>query len=325
MDRTERLYKIQKLLQTKRFVHISEFLRLLEVSRATFRRDLEYLRDRLGAPIIWDRDRNGYSLQQSTDGAELSNLPGLWFTEKEVHALMTMMQLVHDLDPASLITPQINAIQERLMNILDSGCDDAREMAQRVRILPMARRSVDDEIFQLIAGALVRRKRIEIRHLNRQSNQETVRQISPQQAVYYRDNWYLDAFCHQKDDIRCFSIDAIVSAKELDKPAVSLQREAIQVAFESSYGIFAGEGHQVATLRFSPFRARWVAKEVWHPHQRAKFNSDGSYILEVPYGDDRELILDILRQGPDCEVLEPPSLRTAIAKRLEKSLSIYKK
>ena len=51
MDRTERFYKIQKLLSERQVVTAEQFLRELEVSRATFRRDLEYLRDRLGAPL----------------------------------------------------------------------------------------------------------------------------------------------------------------------------------------------------------------------------------------------------------------------------------
>ncbi len=64
-----------------------------------------------------------------------------------------------------------------------------------------------------------------------------------------------------------------------------------------------------ATLQLTPQRARWVASEEWHPKQRAKFDPDGFYVLEFPYGDDRELIGDILRHGPEVEVLAPRELR----------------
>ena len=56
MDRTERLYKIDRMLNDRKVVPITEFLEELEVSLATFKRDLEYLRDRFNAPVIWDRD-----------------------------------------------------------------------------------------------------------------------------------------------------------------------------------------------------------------------------------------------------------------------------
>jgi predicted DNA-binding transcriptional regulator YafY len=45
MDRTERFYKIQKMLSDRKLVTTEQFLKELEISRATFRRDLEYLRD----------------------------------------------------------------------------------------------------------------------------------------------------------------------------------------------------------------------------------------------------------------------------------------
>jgi predicted DNA-binding transcriptional regulator YafY len=45
--------------------------------------------------------------------------------------------------------------------------------------------------------------------------------------------------------------------------------------------------------------------------------ADGSYELDVPYGKDWELLQDILKQGADVEVLEPPALRTKVASTLE--------
>jgi predicted DNA-binding transcriptional regulator YafY len=60
MDRTERFYKIDQLLQERRIVPFSVFAADLGVSRATFKRDLEYMRSRLNAPIEWDRDAGAY-------------------------------------------------------------------------------------------------------------------------------------------------------------------------------------------------------------------------------------------------------------------------
>ena len=66
MDRTERFYKIDRLLRQNRVVSLETFLDELSVSRATFKRDLEYLRDRLNAPIEYDRDLGGYALTTSS-------------------------------------------------------------------------------------------------------------------------------------------------------------------------------------------------------------------------------------------------------------------
>jgi predicted DNA-binding transcriptional regulator YafY len=77
-------------------------------------------------------------------------------------------------------------------------------------------------------------------------------------------------------------------------------------------------------LRFSPERARWVAEECWHPKQKGHYEN-GHYILEIPYSDDRELVLDILKHGPEVEVLRPKSLRKKVLDRLVRAASQYDK
>ncbi|CAG9932143.1 protein of unknown function [Candidatus Nitrotoga arctica] len=54
MDRTERFYKIEQLLISRRVVPISIFLEVLEISQATFKRDRDYLRDQM-PPFPTDR------------------------------------------------------------------------------------------------------------------------------------------------------------------------------------------------------------------------------------------------------------------------------
>ena len=69
--------------------------------------------------------------------------------------------------------------------------------------------------------------------------------------------------------------------------------------------------------------ARWVSGEAWHPEQVAQFEADGSYVLELPYADDRELLGDVLRHGADCEVLSPPELRQRVAQVLRQAAQNY--
>ena len=57
MDRNERFYKIERMLRNRDVVPIRDFLEELGVSEATFKRDIEYLRERLNAPIPWDREK----------------------------------------------------------------------------------------------------------------------------------------------------------------------------------------------------------------------------------------------------------------------------
>ena len=51
---------------------------------------------------------------------------------------------------------------------------------------------------------------------------------------------------------------------------------------------------------------------------------DGCYELKVPYSDDRELIMDILKYGGDCVVVEPEDLRGRVVEEMRRGLSCNK-
>ncbi|MDQ3196972.1 MAG: transcriptional regulator, partial [Pseudomonadota bacterium] len=76
MNRTERFYRIDQLLSGGRIVPFSTFLERLEVSPATVKRDLEYMRNRLNAPIVWDRDAGGYRFAAPERRQAQYELPG---------------------------------------------------------------------------------------------------------------------------------------------------------------------------------------------------------------------------------------------------------
>ena len=87
MSKTDRLYKIELLIRQRQHVSFRALREELEVSPATLKRDLEYLRSRLGAPIEYDALANGYRLADGGRGAR-HELPGLWFDERELYSLL---------------------------------------------------------------------------------------------------------------------------------------------------------------------------------------------------------------------------------------------
>ena len=90
---TARLYRIETLIRSRGHVSMRELLEELQVSPATLRRDLEYLRSRLGAPIEYDAALNGYRFGVAYAGAK-HELPGLWFDEAERYSLLMAQQLL---------------------------------------------------------------------------------------------------------------------------------------------------------------------------------------------------------------------------------------
>jgi predicted DNA-binding transcriptional regulator YafY len=322
MDRSERFYKVHQLLRDGNIVPFARLQESLGVSRATLKRDLEYMRDRLNAPIEYVRAANGYRLGKPRAGPRYE-LPGLWFNATEIYALLTTLQLLSNLQPG-LLDGHAAALIKRLRGILGSGDHSWQEVERRIRIFQPEHREGDSEWFSLIAAALLKRSRVFIRHYNRNEDRVTEREVSPQRLVHYRDNWYLDAYCHLREDLRSFAVDAIRSATLRDTKAKEVPTTELDEYLGSGYGIFAGRRVEWATLKFTPKTARWVSAQRWHPEQRHRVEKDGSYLLEVPYSDDRELVMEILKYGADVEVLNPTALRTRVADALKAAAQRYK-
>jgi predicted DNA-binding transcriptional regulator YafY len=310
MSEVVRLYRYQSLLSSRAAVSVEDLMAALEVSRATVKRDITKLRDQLHVPITFSRELGGYQMARDQSGSEL---PGLWFSQEEILALVTIQQLLQQLEPG-LLGAKLQPLQKRLTQLMEKHGLASQDVAKRIRIVHAGKRQVVAKSFELVAAATMAGKRIKIWHFNRQNGITTEREVSPQRLVHYRDNWYLDAWCHLRDDVRNFSIDAIHRLEVLETDAKVVAVKAIDQALGNSYGIFNGAAQGWAKLRFTPERARWVAGEVWHPMQESSVEADGSYLLSFPYADDRELIGDIMRYGADVQVLGPPGLRSKVQK-----------
>ncbi|MDD3762454.1 MAG: WYL domain-containing protein [Nevskiales bacterium] len=316
MKSFEHVYRLHRLLKASRYpVPFERVQEELECSRATTNRVLAYLRDILNAPLETCREPRGY---RYTD--EAYELPGFWFSAEELQSLLTLQQLLATFQPG-LLDDALSPLRQRLADILKSQGLSV-DNAARVRLLRAAARPPGRH-FAVVAAAVLQRKRLQIDYLSRATAQTSEREISPQRLAHYRDNWYLDAWCHRSNGLRTFALDCIQNATALDREADEVESDQLDQELGTSYGIFSGTPTATAVLRFTPDRARWVAVEQWHPHQQGIWLGDGSYELSVPYSRDDELILDVLRYGPDVEVMSPVSLRVAVAKRLEQAAARY--
>ncbi len=320
MDQFDRIFQAHRLLRAaRRPVSHRALEERLECSRATVTRILKEMRLYLNAPIEYDRSANGYRYAEHADGPY--ELPGLWFNSSELYALLSAQALLSEAQPG-LLEEHLAPLRERIERILATRRLARGPIGERIRILRMSSRQLDPAHFQTVAGALLEGRRLSLTYHARGDDRTSERDVSPQRLVHYRDNWYLDAWDHGRKGLRTYSVDRIRTARALASAARRLPAARLDAHFASAYGIFDGKPRHRALLRFGPRRARWVADEIWHPQQIARF--DGShYLLEVPYSDPRELLLDILRYGPEVEVLGPPKLRRAVHAALAAALRQY--
>ena len=305
MDRLHHWYKLDQVLKARRHPVARTVLEdKLEVSTATIKRIIRDMRN-YGAPIKTSRDPSGYYYDQDM----AFELPGIWFTPSEITALMTAHDLLANTEPG-ILKDSLAPLKNKLDKLLKLEHLGGGELPKRVRIIRLAGRG-PGLCFAQIAQALVERKQLQFDYRARTSNDDSARKVSPQRLIHYRDNWYLDAWCHQRKALRSFSVELIRNARVAKKAAKALREAELHSHFASSYGIFAGLPIATARLVFTARRARWVADESWHPAQVCAYLPDGRYQMDIPYSNTPELVMDILRNGPDVEVISPPALRGA--------------
>ena len=323
MDKFDRIYELHRILSGRRTpISLDDLKIKMECKHSTVFRALDELRDRLGAPIAFDKELDGYKYETDARGRAYE-LPGLWFSARELQALLVFERLLKELDPG-LLGDHLAPLTKRIDELIEHKRLGLSEAGQRIRLLGMANRPTG-EWFQILASATLQRRRLQLKYHSRGRDQITERTVSPQRLTHYRDNWYLDAFDHLRKALRSFSIDRVKHATELNERADDIPDKELNDYFASAYGIFSGKANKTAVLRFSAERARWVADERWHPKQMGQFLTDGRYELQIPYRDERELIMDILRHAPEVEVVAPDMLREKVIEKLRRALACYTK
>jgi len=227
------------------------------------------------------------------------------------------------LDQGGLIGPHIEPLTAIIDGILGQSEATTKELRKRIKVLGMGSRKNSIENFSEIGAALLKRNRLVIKYYAKSKDEETEREISPQRLIYYRENWYLDGYCHMREGLRSFALDGIRSAILTNTKAQEISDKECQEHFAESYGIFSGKATKRAKLRFTPEHARWVSNENWHGQQVGSFDKEGYFNLEFDYNQDPELLMDILKHGSGVEVIGPATLKNRVKEELKKTLANY--
>ena len=322
MDRYERILTLHRILKSARYpVPFARLKEDLGCSRATLYRDINFLRDALGAPIE-SGDGDESALRYAADEGERFELPGLWLTSEELAALLALNELLGRSDPG-VLAGALAPFRARIERLLSDHSSGRALPIERIRVLTSGSRMLDQAAFRTVAGATLGRQRLKFRYRARSTDAQTERVVSPQRLAHYRDNWYLDAWDHSRDALRSFALDRIREPHLLDETALDRDTGELDAHLASRYGIFSGAPKAWATIRFSAHAARWVADEHWHSQQQGSRLADGRYELKLPYSNSRELLMDVLKYGPDAEVVAPVSLREEMKILLQLALGAY--
>jgi proteasome accessory factor C len=322
VDKFDRIFQLHAILSSRRTaIPPEDLMAKLECSKSTLHRTINALKDYLNAPVVFDANAGGYRYAKDAEGETAYELPGLWFTPRELQALAVLQRLLKDAG-GGLLEEHLAPLARRLHELTKHQRLNLGEASNRLRFPSIGARPVGKE-FDTVASATLQRRKLWIEYHARSTDERTERVVSPQRITHYRESWYLDAWDEERDGLRSFSVDRIVRARLLEAMAFDVPDEELEEHYASAYGIFGGKADKVAVLRFTREAARWVAEEKWHPEQEAVWLPDGRYELRIPYREARELVMDIMRQGKNVEVVAPEELRERVAHELRQAAGQY--
>jgi len=320
MAQIDRLQELLAIFSSRRYpIQFKDLLSLVDYSEPTLKRYIRKLRE-LNAPLRYDARTQGYILDKTDDDA--IQFPGLWFNVSEFHSLLTIHELIDQLNPG-VLKIELLSLRAFIEKRLTARGVRTGELTRRIHFIGMGVRLCCPLTFRTAATALLERKRLKLRYHGRGEDRMSSRQVSPQRLIYYRGNWYLAVYCHTRRALRTLALERISEVVPQEVACIEIDDERLRDHFTASFGIFAGRPAQEAVLVFSKESARWVAEERWHLNQQSRWLADGSFELRLPYADQRELVMEILRYGPDVRVVAPPELRQAVRERLRQALGQY--
>lgn len=319
MDKWERFRQLQQVLEANRQpVPLKTLAERLECDPATIKRLVAEFRAKYDAPIA--SSRAGYAWRPRPD--QRFELPGTWLGQAELLALMVLDHALASLG-SRILEREFNALRRKVQQLLKTDALDGDDFVRRLRVVSSRQRLAPLPFFAELVLALQQRQQLQLQYYSRSRDSQEARVVSPQRLVLYRDNWYLDGWCHLRQALRTFALDAVQDCQRVKQPAEDVAESALDAHFGRAFGIFSGAPSAVAVLQFSAEAARWVQAENWHPDQQQHWLSDGRLQLQVPYANPTELLRDVLAWGEQVEVLAPAALRQDMQQRLQRTLARY--
>ncbi len=315
----ERFLWFHDRVKASRYPNARHLAERFEISPRTAQRELDFIRDRLKAPLEYDHTRKGY--YYTDDSFEL---PSNWYSEDSVISFALAARLASTIPDTRIKNELYNFIGKLFKARHQETELDIRELSEKISVKNIEYSRVNEEYFNSILNALFQAAPLSISYYSPHSKKETERTVLPLHLMQYMGSWHLIAFCSLRNDMRDFALSRVRSIN-LSDDNIHLPDDLppIKEYTRKHFGIIQGGRTRNVCLRFVPSVADWIEEQIWHPDQEQTFKKDGSLELRFPAADFKELIKRILSHGSDVKVVSPKALAEDVKAEIEKMGMIY--
>lgn len=314
----ERLSWLIRLLKQNHHPSRLQLAESMEVTVRTVQRDLNFLRDRLGAPIEYDKGRGGYRLSEPA-----WFLPQVSLTEGELFSLLIARQAVAQYrgTPVEKTLEQVfDKIAGQLsehISVDHSGWGEGLLSFAPGPVLP-----VKEEVWNRILNAARERQTVKIKYHSLRSGRVNERQVDPHHILNIQGDWYLFARDHTHQEIRQFQLHRIESVTQLHQPFLRDPDFDPARFLQHHFAGFGDSNKQVELhLEIRGHMARLLQDRIFHPQQHIQSIPDGFEIrFPVSAAGKRpfyNVLQWILSMGRDARILAPPALQERYLQEVE--------
>ncbi len=299
MSRMERLYFFHRETAALRYPNSKTIMERFEVSEATARRDIAYLRDFLLAPLAFDRRRRGWFYTTMDFQLPFEDVPQIvWF-------LGLLVKMAGEAGLSQL--PEVKKLEDKLTKLLSAH--GAGHLMEAIHFEKIEASTPKSDLLKMFFEALRHNRRVRFSY-RKLTGEESLRAISPLKLVHYQWRWYVVGLCHLRNDLRLFSTARMSRVELLSEASVPLRDYAAELErfLNAPFGIFKGATTVTARVLFRDEAVGLIKEQVWHKDQTVEDTPEG-VILSLPISDVREIAMKVLQYGKRARVLEPEELR----------------
>lgn len=300
-----------------RFPNATGLAKRFEIANKSAQRSIEYFRDRLRAPLEYEKLRKGYFYSEPD-----FQFPAARFSEDELLALLISRKLITDAS-AGPLAKELENISRRLGALLSERLTGRARPEEAFSFRWKAFSPTDPLVFENVTSALLHETLLTFCYYSPTTSTCTMRTVEPHHMVNYMGNWHLIAWCRLRGDWRDFVLGRMTLCSVESDPFEPRTRTEWEPHLEETFGIFQNRRSFDVVLKFTPERARWVRGEVWHEGQTEEVLEDGSLQRTLPVSHEAEITMEVLRHGSGVEVLEPVWLREKIFGEILLALKNY--
>lgn len=303
--------------RSKKYPNATSLANQFEVSTKTAQRDIEFMRDRLNCPLVYDKTRKGYLYEDAS-----FSLPFTYLSSDELSSLLIARKLLEGISGA-YISDELSTVIENLTSIIKNHTVDLDVVSSAVSLHLIEYSPVSDAVFGTVLEGCIKKRRLSFSYLSPNYDKESIRTVDPYHLFNYMGTWHLLAYCHMRKDLRDFNLNRMNEVKIIDQSFALMPGFDFMEYFDKSFGIYKGRSTKTVTLRFSPTKTKWIKGKIWHKDQKEKLLKNGSLELTFPAAGYFEVMMEVLKHGSHVKVIRPRKLKELIKSEARKILKLY--